>query len=261
MTLALVYPLVLLFIGYFLAVLLLTTVVPRLMIPYDGRPPGYLQTMADLGNLAVKTINVPGTEIGVAAFFIPPAIVLVLLAAWWLGTRRSAVLGAGSAARWLGWIPVAGRLTRHARTASLAEVFALLVEHDVPLGEAITLSAECTGDRRLTRAAESLAASIAHGAATDADSPGLDGLPPFLAWVAASGGRQQMLTSMARHMADTYRRRVVHEAQWLRNFLPLWLVVIVGAVVVGLYGLMFFFPFTQLMEALSGATGQSMRIR
>jgi type II secretory pathway component PulF len=66
---------------------------------------------------------------------------------------------------------------------------------------------------------------------------------------------------MARHVADTYRRRALRDSQWLRDYLPMWLIIFVGGLVAGLYALMLFVPFTQLMEALSGPTGQSMRIR
>jgi hypothetical protein len=53
----------------------------------------------------------------------------------------------------------------------------------------------------------------------------------------------------------------VREAQWLRDSLPMWLVVVIGGSLVGLYGLMFFLPYTQLMETLSGLVGHSTRIQ
>ena len=170
------------------------------------------------------------------------------------------VVGGGSAGRWLGWFPIAGRVVTDSRRAMLAEIFGMLVEHDVPVGEAIVLSAECTADKRLMRSARRAAEAINEGASGETYRRDLNAFPPLLAWLIASGARQQTLSAMAAHIADTYRRRVARDSQWLRDFLPLWLVVGVGVFVVGAYAVSVFLPFTELMEHL-GAAPQSLRFK
>ena len=150
---------------------------------------------------------------------------------------------------------------RHARLASLAEILGLLVEHDVPLGEAVVLAAECTADRRLIRSARRDGRIRSSRAERCQRAERLAEFPPLLAWLVSVGGRQQTFVSVSRHVADTYRRRIVRDSRWLRDVLPMWLVVIVGGGVVALFGLTTFLPFSQLLEHLSSAVGETMRIK
>ena len=163
---------------------------------------------------------------------------------------RGDVLGGGGPGRWLEWVPFAGQPVRHARLASLSEILGLLVEHDVPLGEAAVLAAECSADRRLLRTAHELASTLARGG-TPPEPERLTEFPPLLAWLVSVGGRQQTFVTVARHVADTYRRRIVRESRWLREVLPMWLVVVIGGGLVALFGLTTFLPFTQLLENLT----------
>jgi type II secretory pathway component PulF len=259
--LAVLYPLILVLVGYSLFVLLLTQVIPTLVNTYEATPPRFWSLLADLGTTAAATVPIPGTDRVIFVAVLPPLALLLAAAICWLGTRRAMVLDMGSAGRWLGWVPLAGRVARQARAASLAEIVGLLVEHDVPLDEAIVLAAECTGDRKLVRSTRKLAASIEKGAMPRENWKQLDGFPPLLAWLMSSGGRQQTFTAMARHVADTYRRRAMRDAQWLRDYLPMWLTLMVGGSLVALFGVALFLPYSQLMEALSVAVGHSMRIK
>lgn len=259
--LAVLYPLVLIFVGYFLFLLLLVHFVPALLLVYENRPPKFLSWLANLGALAATEIPIPFTNRFFFAAFLPPLLLVLAAATWWFRSRRALVLDSGFSGWWLRLIPMAGRAVRDARTASLAEILGLLIEHDVPLHEAIVLAAECTANPRLVRSAKSLAASMQQGALGADSWKQLDGFPPLLAWLIASGGRKQTLAAMAGHVADTYRRRTLREAQWLRDYLPMWLIIIVGGALVALYGITLFLPFSQLMETLSGPVGQSLRIK
>jgi type II secretory pathway component PulF len=85
--------------------------------------------------------------------------------------------------------------------------------------------------------------------------------PPLLAWLITAGGRQETLTAMARHVADTYRRRIARQSAWLRDYLPLWLTVVVGGCLVAFFAVMMLLPYVQLMQDLGVPAGQSMRIK
>jgi general secretion pathway protein F len=139
----------------------------------------------------------------------------------------------------------------------LAEIFGMLVSQNVPVAEAIVLSADCTADKRLMHRARSVAAAIEQGAKGESLRRDLDDFPPLLVWLIASGASQNTLAAMAHHISDTYRRRVARASLWLRDFLPLWLIVAVGVLVVGAYALSIFLPYSELMSRL-GAAGQSL---
>jgi general secretion pathway protein F len=257
--LAVLYPMILVLLGYAFFVLVATQLISALSAVYEAQPPKFWSIIADVG--AVARAKVPLGWISIPWGLIPPLVMVVAAAFWWFRTRRAMVIDAGSAGRWLRWIPFAGRIVRHARLASLSEILGMLVEHDVPLHEAIVLAAECTADRRLVASARRMAASVEQGGVPSEGWRQLDGFPPLLAWLISSGGRRQTFVAMARHVADTYRRRVLRESQWLRDFLPMWLIVVAGGGMVALYGVTTFLPFTQLMEHLAETVGHAMRVK
>ena len=67
----------------------------------------------------------------------------------------------------------------------LRRVAALLVEHRVPMDQAVALAAEASGDGALIAAARQWADNIRQGRTSPAD--GVPGLPPLLRWLIAGG--------------------------------------------------------------------------
>jgi type II secretory pathway component PulF len=136
------------------------------------------------------------------------------------------------------------------RAAGFAEMLALLVEHDVPLAEGVRLAAKTSGDPRLIAAAKHLAGQIsAGGVAGDADEP--TAIPPLLRWLITTGGRQPALAMALRDAADTYRRRAVRRADWLRSRLPVILLLGIGGTVTVIYALALFLPWSALLYQLT----------
>ncbi len=248
--LAILYPLTVFLIGYALFALLATNFVVAILTLYENRPPKFWASLAQLTSLG----RTPWA-------LIPPLIVLLVILAWWFQTRRAMVVDTGPAGRWLRWIPVVGRVVQNARAASLAEILAVLVESDVPLHEAVVLAAECTGDRRLRAASIKLSESLKQGGMSNVDWKTLEPFPPLLAWLVSCGSSQQAFVATARHLAGTCRRQIARDSQWLRDYLPMWLTVAVGSLVVAGYALTIFLPFSALMEMLSGNLGSNMRIK
>jgi general secretion pathway protein F len=259
--LAMIYPLLLVLIAYFLFLLLLVIVLPAVQSMYESRPPESLVDANVVAQWLLTRIPIPGTARMIPLVVFPPLLLILAVAAWWDQTRRAMVIDVGSAGRWLCWIPLAGRALRHARAASLADIFGLLIEHDVPLPEAMRLAATCTGDRRLARSAGELAAELEQGHLPGCQRLEAAGVPPVLALLIATGARQATLVTMARQAADTYRLRVARDVGWLRDWMPMWLILIVGSTVGLVYCLTFFVPFSQLMQALGESVGTSISVR
>jgi type II secretory pathway component PulF len=249
--LAVLYPLILVLLAYGLFILLATTTISAVLRLYESPPPRLWSTLAELGQYAASWMGL-----------IPPLMLIFAATIWWYQTRRAIVIDTRSAGRLLRVVPVANRVVERARSAALAEILGLLVEHEVPLHDSIVLAAGCTADRELMKSADKAAEYLKQGGTFQDSTPSLEGFPPLVAWLISAGGREKAFTAMARHVAQSYRRSILRDLDWLRIFLPIWLVVIIGGLVVGLYGAAFFLPYSQLLQALAGhVSPYTMRIQ
>jgi len=239
---ALLYPLMVVSLAYGLAVLFVLQLAPRLAAAFEslGLPPlGILDAVVRSGDWV--------------AYWGPivPAL-LVGMTLWWLWSGRSVALDAASGGPWLGRIPLIGGMIAGFRHANFAEMLALLVEHRVPLDEAVRLAAGASGDRVLRRSAAVFAEGIRRGEGGESARAVVAGaLPPLLAWILTAGHRQGELASALRHAAAGYRRRARARAEILRGALPAALMLAVGAGTVLLYGLLLFVPLTALYQELA----------
>lgn len=240
--LALLYPMMVLMVGYALFLGLILGVIPRLESAFGAFRIPIAEPLSGLGRLGES-----------AAYWGPivPALML-LVAAWWLATGRASALRPGGLLRFVPWLRA---ILADWRASSFAGWLALLVEHGVPLPEAIDLAAEATGDPTLWASASRLAEATRrgeplNGAVADRDG----GLPPLLRWLMVAGQQQGALVPALKHAAETYRRRATHRAETLRTVLPRTLILVVGAGSALAYGLALYVPWTSLMTSLAGAT-------
>lgn len=253
--LAMIYPLIVFFVCYGMFLFFAVKIAPLIYRAAAlEHPPAVLRAIASIHN---------GIEWWGA---ILPPIVLTLAIMWWYRSRQALVLQTGGSARIFGWVPSFRRLLDETRAAGFAETLALLIDHDVPLSEAMTLSAEASGDARLISAAKRLADEISAGILSgrgssttaprettkrDVDSAESTALPPLMRWLIATGARQPALAKALRDAADTYRRRAVRRADWLRVRLPVILMLGIGGTVTVLYALALFVPWTSLLYELT----------
>jgi general secretion pathway protein F len=258
--LAMIYPLLLVTLAYGLFLLLITLVLPVITAAYESHPPGYLLLLQRWAQLATASLPIPFTELGLPVALLPPLLLWTAVVAWWRRSQRALVLSAGRAAGLWRWLPIAGRIVECARSASLAEIFGLLIDHDVPLPDAVRLAATCTNESQLTKNAADAARRIEAGERGTPEKLQAAGLPPVLALMVSNGARQQTLVSLARHAAENGRSRVEQDIAWLRDWLPVWLIVTVGSVIGVVYCLTFFVPFSQLMQAFGQSLSSSVRI-
>ncbi len=132
-----------------------------------------------------------------------------------------------------------------------ADLLALLVEHDAPLGSSLVLAADATGDPGLCRAARSLAQQIDRGETADVPSAAAAGCPAMLAWVVSRGGHQPFMVETLRRIAESYRRQAERLEDRLRIYLPLVLSVVVGGTAVVIYAISVLWPWYELMFDMS----------
>ena len=139
---------------------------------------------------------------------------------------------------------------RDSRIATFAENLALLLQHETPLHEALRLSAEASGDARLSRAAGELSARLEAGETIAADDPALGAFPPLLGWLMSVGGDPETLSQTFREMADRYRDRALRSAHRMALYLPIAVTVVVGGTVTLCQALAVFVPIVRLLLEL-----------
>ena len=147
----------------------------------------------------------------------------------------------------LSWLPWMRPALQDARSAGVARLTALLLEHDVPLAESLRLAAGAAGNRRLRRAVE----PPGDAATSDRRKPSL---PPLLEWAITHPSDQaatrERIDSL-RLAADVYHTRAEWRLQQLQRWIPVVALVVVGGGVTLLYFLSVFGPFVQLLRGLA----------
>ncbi|WP_164101449.1 type II secretion system F family protein [Candidatus Laterigemmans baculatus] len=138
------------------------------------------------------------------------------------------------------WVPSRLRALRWARLAWFAELVALAIEQGMPIGEAVRIAAEASGDRGLRRAAEQWTAAELQGqrqfplepsplepvgvrSADSRDAPGL------LLWTLRNGASSPLgFPEALRRLAGVYWYRSEQAATWATIVLPAVLLVSVA---------------------------------
>lgn len=239
--LALCYPLLVLVLAYGLFVLLVVQVVPRLLATFVTFRIPIPASLLGLGRLS-ETVVYWGALL--------PVVLVVGLAFWgWSGT--SAGFRPGRAWSVLRVFPWMSRMLRQYEAANFADLLGLLLEHGVPYPEALGLAAEATGDRSLVRLGRELAAAVERGDPPAAPKDSKRALPPLLLWLLTTGSHQAALAGSLHGLAAIYRKQAEHQAEKIRAFLPILLLVGIGLSATLLFGLCLFLPFTNLLEGLA----------
>lgn len=184
-------------------------------------------------------------------FWVIPAALFVLGMAWFIVTQT------GGMSDWINWVPGASRLLRNSRLQAFAEVMALLVRQQVPLGQALRLAGSATGDARLNTDAEQLADQIERGdtetSNSDRGARNSRGIPPFLRWSLLNSHRSGKLEASLDRASETYRRRTDDSAAWLRRTLPIIFSFSLGGIVSILYAATVFLPWYTMLRSLGAA--------
>jgi type II secretory pathway component PulF len=239
--LALLYPLLVVIVGYGMFVLLVVELAPRLAEAFTSmRVPigGFIGVLSKIGD----SVWIWGP--------ILPAFVLMGLIAWWR-TGRTSAFRPGQVGLGMRWVPGLSSILDKATAAQFADWLALLIEHDVPWAEAVTLAAEATGDRRMIASAAAISQSSLQGISPAETIRDSHGIPPLLAWLMGLGGDQEVMASALRHAAETYRRRALRQSAALSIALPSILIVCLGTAATLFYVMALFAPWTSLLRGMT----------
>ena len=240
-----VYPLIVMIVAYLLFIFLVTWITPRTyeailsLTPQHAVMAGYLY------------------RIGQSAAIWGPLIPLIAVIAGVVQWHRS------GRAIWLerrgGWtadskgracMPTARRVLRVSRVATFAEILAMLLDHFVPMPEAVALAADASGDPNLRDGARQLGQLVAEGHNFTSRDQLPSAFPPMIGWLLVSGTQRSQLTHALRVSAENYRKRAANAATWNATYLPLVLTALVGGFVTLLQALAVFGPVLHLLYSL-----------
>jgi len=180
---------------------------------------------------------------------IPPLVFIVLAVLWFRSRRAWRIERKSSRSFFTRW-PTIGRLVHVGRMAVFADTLALLLEHDVPMDEAVTLATSSSGDRRIRKSGQVLAERIRRGE-TSSTGDDLAGAPPMLGWLLFHHRDRGRLVRSLRRIADSSRRHAEWMSRWLSVYLPAWLTIGLGGSLALAYALSVIVPWVRLLLELS----------
>ena len=236
---ALLYPLAVLFVAWGLFLFVLMRPLPEM-----------LRVMQDVG---VDTLWWQGVAEQAAEGFqtwgwLVPAILVLGLA--WLWYRTGRVAAGVELHPLLAWgaLGQLRRMQRAGRMAALTDLLALLVNHEVPLDEAVELASAAAGSKRLAASGRDLAARIRRG---QVGGPPPVGFPPLLAWTIATGSKQPNLPQMLHRTAQTYRDEFQRRYRWIEFYVPVVATALVAGGIVAIYAVLSLGPWIVVMHRLA----------
>lgn len=228
---AMVYPLIVLAVASVLFSLMVLRTAPDVLKSYEGLGlpcPAWYQRALSAADLV---------RMGLPWFW---CLLAILVVAWLYRSARAVSMAAAGLS---GWPTIAGVL-RAGRMATFAELLSLMVEHNVPMDEAVELSAAASGDGSLRRSASALAEQIRAGQVSGDPPPDF---PSFLGWMILSGTTREHLVRSLRQTAEAYRRKANYAAGWLGVYLPILVSAAIGGTAALLYVLLALAPFYHLL--------------
>jgi type II secretory pathway component PulF len=161
-------------------------------------------------------------------------------------------------ARFVYAVPVIGTLIRASRLAAFAELLAILVDHALPLPEALLLAGQASSDPLLADESRQMQHDLSQGLPLAEvlrgrrDRPwGARAFPELITWMTGLGEQRGALGPALHQVADVYRRQADLRAAVLRNVLPPFLIVVSGGAIVTLFVVSIMLPMTKLLEGLT----------
>jgi type IV pilus assembly protein PilC len=178
----------------------------------------------------------------------------------WLAVGVVLVLGMLLLFRWLngprvlhsllGGIPILGTMWRLGSWSGFSRLMALLLEHGVPLPDALRLTSDAVRDERLGRATRLLAERCGQGIRMAEALGGLSAFPATLRPVIQWGEERSALAAAFRAAAEMFSARLELQSQLVRIVAPPLTFLVVAAVVLYTVGALFG-PFIRFIQMLS----------
>lgn len=231
LSLAAVYPATLVVVAFVFAVLIL----PRMLLPIVGMASDAGETPPRLAITALWLLRENPTY---WQLWVPAAALLVL---WLSGGLTTASMR----------LPGLKTAMRSYRLSAFADLAAGLLDHGVPLDQAVTLAAAASGDRALARDAAVVAERLRAGQPAAEALAAFESAPRFGRWMMTAGANAGTLPATLRQIADWSSRRAAARADWFSLVAPLVVTLLVGGGAVAAFAAASFGPVIDLLYRLT----------
>ncbi|WP_145045370.1 type II secretion system F family protein [Gimesia chilikensis] len=246
---ALIYPAIILIIAFMLSLFVCFVIFPELV------------TANELFQL--KNTLVMNTLMSLFGFYrnwfiLIPAIFLALLFSWKF-SRHSFMLsrevnqsGLKSLATNIayGWVPSYRRLVLDMNYSTFAEMAGVLLSYHIPLSDSLVLAAECTGNSKMINQFRTVAEKLEQGEGIEGSIQSAAELPGYIQSMLMNPAHQNRLPDIMSEIARVYQTRVLNRIEWIKNIVPVGLVVLVAGGITVCYALLVFLPFVEILKML-----------
>ncbi|MEQ8852918.1 type II secretion system F family protein [Gimesia sp.] len=246
---ALIYPAIILIIAFMLSLFVCFVIFPELVTANEIFHLKNTLVMNTLMNLFGFYQN---------WFILIPAIFLVLLFSWKF-SRHSFMLsrevnqsGLKSLATNIayGWVPGYRRLVLDMNYSTFAEMAGVLLSYHIPLSDSLVLAAECTGNSKMINQFRTVAKKLEQGEGIEVSIQSVAELPGYIQSMLMNPAHQNRLPDIMSEIARVYQTRVLNRIEWIKNIVPVGLVVLVAGGITVCYALLVFLPFVEILKML-----------
>lgn len=179
-----------------------------------------------------------------------PAIAMMTIFYWVLTGRASALTFRGPE-RLLLWLPGVGALVRDLQQYTMTRMLGLLIQHQIPLDEALVLAGGASGNPKLQKASEVVADQIRRGESVAEKGRTQSELPSLMEASLRQVDRDESrLAIRMRSVAEFYRGRLDRNAAWIHMLMPIVTFVVIGGGCVTMYAATVFWPAAELYRNL-----------
>jgi type II secretory pathway component PulF len=180
-----------------------------------------------------------------------PGVLLLLAFLWLRYSLRQSERGRRSWAQFIYGLPLFGTLVRSTRMAAFSELLAILIDHRVPLPEALRLAGQGSSEPVLAEDTARLRGDLEEGTTLAEALRKRRSVPDLITWMTGLGEQRGDLGAALHQVAGFYRRQADLRAALLRSLLPPVLLVATTGIPVGLFVFALMLPLIKLLDGLS----------
>lgn len=181
---------------------------------------------------------------------IPPVLVAIPVI-WWMISARSSFLPDRRPSPLLELIPGLSSVVTYWQWASFCDLLATLLEHSIPLPEALLLAADASGNTGIQQQMRAVAEDLKTGRSVADSVRGRLPIPAYLRWSLATAQAPAAFQTALRHGIEIYRGRANFRAEAIKMWLPPILIVLLGGGTVFVYAMMMALPLRALFWQLN----------
>lgn len=233
---AMMYPIVMLVVGFLVVSLLIAFVVPKITMMLESQG----QTLP-LPTRILQDIS----EFLTGYWYVP--ILLFVFSLLVFNLIYSSPKGRMKIDTWILDIPVAGDLLRKQAIARFAQTFATLLASGVAVVRCLEINRTVLGNRLMEKTIEDVRAKILEGADIAGPIKASGVFPPLLGYMIAVGEQSGELDTMMTQIGDTYQEEVELATQKFTSLIEPILIVVLS-VLVGFIILAILWPVLQMTQ-------------